>query len=51
MSSQTDDNVVTTSRKSWPLLRRYGPDVAVLFGTAVFLTLVSVVGLLMIQSR
>jgi len=40
-----------SSRKSWPLLRRYGPDVAVLFATAAFLALVSVIGLLMMHSR
>lgn len=40
-----------TTRKSWPLLRRYGPDVAVLLGTAVFLVLVSALGLLMLHAR
>lgn len=41
----------TSGRKSWPLLRRYGLDVAVVFATAGFLALVTVVGLLMMHSR
>lgn len=40
-----------TPQRSWPLVRRYGPDVAVLLGTVVFLVLVSLVGLLLVHSR
>lgn len=45
------EDALRTRQRSWPLLRRYGPDVAVLLGTAVFLVLVSLVGLLLVHSR
>lgn len=37
--------------KSWPLLRRYAPDVAVVLGTLAFVVVVGVLSLWVLRSR
>jgi hypothetical protein len=51
VDGRANDKGLKSGRKSWPLLRRYGPDAAVLIATAVFLALVSVIGLLLMHSH